>query len=287
MTVTLKLGSLCSGYGGLDIAVENHFRKKYGEAETIWFAENDKNCSQVFSKHWEGIPNHGDIKKIDWTLIEEPDVLSVGFPCQPYSQAGNRTGSRHEKNIWEYIASGISTLRPKWVVLENVQGILSLGGPGVIAETTSFGYDCRWQIVRTSDISGTHRRARWFCLATLPNTSRERHGSRENDRRMGSSSCQMEGEVQQQRSWEISEYRTSKDYGEYTEAVERWERVTRPAPDELFDDEGASSLWVEWMMGLPPGWVTGHGLTRSAELKMLGNGVNPQAAEFALSLIDK
>ena len=285
--MTLKLGSLCTGYGGLDLAVENHFKNKGEEVQTVWFADNDKKCSELMSHHWD-VPNLGDVTTIDWNTVPSCNILTAGFPCQPFSIAGKRLGDKDDRAIFEHIAEGISILRPEWVILENVQGILthsSGGGTSVIGTLTSMGYDARWGVVRASDAGAPHRRARWYCIAT--NASRERHGSREINIGMEHSLGEVEGEVQQQWSWQEPEHRTEEDYWEYTDAIRRWERVTRPAPAELYDHEGASSLFVEWMMGLPEGWVTGHGFPRSRELKILGNGVVVQAAELALSLLDE
>lgn len=84
--------------------------------------------------------------------------------------------------------------------------------------------------------------------------------------------------------------RTTTEWGKFKPAIERWEAITRPAPDPTLPDgrDGAhrlSSRFTEWMMGLPNGWITGHGLKRADELKMAGNGVVPQQAELALKLL--
>tara|TARA_R100000742_G_C4254326_1_gene72374 strand:+ start:47 stop:997 length:951 start_codon:yes stop_codon:yes gene_type:complete len=315
--MTLKLASLCSGYGGLDLAVESHFRNKGEEVETVWFAENDKKCSEVLAHHWGDVPNYGDVTAIDWNSVPLCDILVAGYPCQPFSHAGERRGEEDERAIFEYIADGISTLRPEWVVLENVAGHLTLGGTSVTGSLASMGYDMRWGIVRASDTGAPHKRARWFCLATY--SRGQRHGERENDRGMGDSSSQVESEAQQQRSRqepehrvgetqtptdsasmglkdvrevsgleeEIREARTFNSFGPYEPAIRRWEQVLgRVAPDPT-DELGVSPRFLEWMMGLPDGWVCDAGLeSRTAELKMLGNGVVPIQGELALRLLD-
>ena len=314
--MTLKLASLCSGYGGLDLAVESHFRNKGEEVETVWFAENDKKCSEVLAHHWGDVPNYGDVTAIDWNSVPLCDILVAGYPCQPFSQAGKRLGDKDERAIFEYIAEGISTLRPEWVVLENVQGILSLpsGGTSVVGSLASMGYDMRWGIVRASDSGSPHRRARWFCLATY--SRGKRHGERENNRGMGGSSSQVESEAQQQRSRQEPEHRVGEtqtltdsfsegpqrlrrerelgkrqrsehtSWHDYEFAIRRWEQILGREAPEPTNDKGIEPTFVEWMMGLPEGWVTGHGLGRTAELKMLGNGVVPMQGELALRLLD-
>jgi DNA (cytosine-5)-methyltransferase 1 len=312
--MTLKLASLCSGYGGLDLAVESHFRNKGEEVETVWFAENDKKCSQVLAHHWGDVPNYGDVTAIDWNSVPLCDILAAGYPCQPFSHAGERRGEEDERAIFEYIAEGISTLRPEWVVLENVAGHLTLGGTSVTGSLASMGYDMRWGIVRASDTGSPHKRARWFCLATY--SRGKRHGERENDRGMGDSSSQVESEAQQQRSRQEPEHRVGEtqtltdsfsegpqrlrrerelgkrqrsehtSWNDYEFAIRRWEQILGREAPEPTNDKGIEPAFVEWMMGLPEGWVTGHGLGRTAELKMLGNGVVPMQGELALRLLD-
>ncbi len=106
----MKIGSLCTGYGGLDLAVETFFN-----AEMVWCAENDKYASKVIEARFNK-PNLGDIKQIDWSSIEPIDILTAGYPCQPFSHAGHRKGENDERHIWPHILKGISILRPKFII---------------------------------------------------------------------------------------------------------------------------------------------------------------------------
>lgn len=154
------VGSLCAGYGGLDLAI--------GEllgGTTIWLSEIDKDCSTLLAKRFPDVPNLGDLTAIDWSTVEPVDILCAGFPCQPFSHAGKRKGEDDERAIFAYVADAIGVLRPGLVVLENVTGLLTLGGPGVVGALAAMGYDARWGVVRASDAGAPHRRARWFCIA--------------------------------------------------------------------------------------------------------------------------
>jgi len=147
-----KIGSLCTGYGGLDMAVEAYFN-----AETVWTSDIDKYASIVI-KERIGKPNLGDLKAIDWTQVEPIDILTAGYPCQPFSHAGQRKGVEDERHIFPYIMQAIGILRPRIVILENVRGHLSLGFKEVLQNLAEAGYDARWRVVRASDAGAPHQR---------------------------------------------------------------------------------------------------------------------------------
>ncbi len=118
----LRIGSLFSGHGGLDLAVEHAF-----DAETIWFSEINEPVAGVFARHWPGVPNLGDITAINWSQVETVDILIGGFPCQDVSTVGKRTGLAPgtRSGLWAHMATAIEALQPKFVVIENVRGLLS------------------------------------------------------------------------------------------------------------------------------------------------------------------
>ena len=299
----MRLGSFCTGYGGLDMAVESH----YG-AHLAWCSEVDKDCNQLLAHHWPGVPNLGDLTKVDWDQVEPVDIMCAGFPCQPFSHAGKRLGGDDERAIFAYIADAVGVLRPGIVVLENVAGLLTLGGPGVVGTLTGLGYDLRWGVVRASDAGAPHRRARWFCVAsdtdsvagakaipgdrrpgevarpgTVERTLRPDSGAATDTDERGLKSIRPGGGLGEADNGPCPTYRL----GPYDFAVRRWERILgRPAPAPT-DDRGLRPGFVEWMMGLPDGHVCALGMSRTAELKMLGNGVCPQQAALALTLINE
>ena len=118
----LKIGSLFSGYGGLDLAVEHVFG-----ANTVWFSELSEPVGGVLAHHWPHAPNLGDITSINWSQVAQVDVLTGGFPCQDVSTVGKRAGLTPgtRSGLWAYMATAIDALRPEWVVIENVRGLLS------------------------------------------------------------------------------------------------------------------------------------------------------------------
>ncbi|WP_416447021.1 DNA cytosine methyltransferase [Leucobacter sp. HNU] len=117
----LRIGSLFSGYGGLDLAVEHVFN-----AQTVWFSEINP-VQRVFAHHWPDAPNLGDITAIDWGQVPAVDILCGGFPCQDVSTVGKMAGLAPgtRSGLWSHMAEAIDHLRPEFVVIENVRGLLS------------------------------------------------------------------------------------------------------------------------------------------------------------------
>ncbi|WP_313673246.1 DNA cytosine methyltransferase [Mycolicibacterium sp.] len=182
----MRIGSLFSGAGGLDMAVEQVFG-----GEVIWQCEMDKAASKVLAYRYPCAPNLGDITAVDWSTVETPDVLCGGFPCQDVSAAGKRAGIKDgtRSGLWSVFADIIDTLRPPIVIIENVRGLLSakahrnlesddatLGdgtdGPvlraagAVLGDLADLGYDAQWATVAAASVGAPHRRERVFILAS-------------------------------------------------------------------------------------------------------------------------
>ena len=279
----MRVGSLCTGYGGLEMGLEAAF----GEIDLRFVSDIDKHASTLLAHHHPDTPNLGDLTTVNWEQQDQIDVLTAGYPCQPFSLAGKREGTEDARAIFSFISDAVSVLRPRYLLFENVAGHLTLGGVGVISELTRLRYDCRWGIISASQAGSAHQRKRLFIWCETTHTSSERYGGGENAGTMADFTRQMEGETQQQRTRRQPEYRSSEAFNwrQYETAIRRWETVIdRPAPIPV-DDKGVNPVFVEWLMGLPEGHVTDLGLSRSAELKMLGNGVVPQQAHLALEIL--
>lgn len=157
----LRIGSLCTGYGGLDCAVQAVIG-----GEHAWMAENDPHASKVLAHHWPAVPNLGDITAVDWAGVEPVDIVAAGWPCTDISNAGKREGiSGKQSGIWKNVAGAVRVLRPGLVVLENVASIRGRGLDVVAADLAAIGYDAVWLCLRASDAGAPHQRDRWFCLA--------------------------------------------------------------------------------------------------------------------------
>lgn len=283
-----QLLSLCTGYGGLDLAVE-----AFLDCELVACAEIDKYASLAIDKHF-GVPNLGDIKQLDWASLGEIDIITAGYPCQPFSHAGQRKGTEDERHIWPHIKEGIGILRPSLVILENVRGHLSLGFKEVLQDLASIGYDAIWTVVRASDVGAPHQRARLFIIA-YPDSYAFTQSRRANRNIRGETS-----EIQHGSDWQkhgcsftntsnanakqLSTDRQAPQLGWRFETP--FEMQLRQIPTPLVDGK-LNTKFVEYMMGLPEGWVTGLPISRAQQFKMLGNGVVPQQAFYALETLWK
>ncbi|GAA4221436.1 DNA (cytosine-5)-methyltransferase 1 [Streptosporangium album] len=164
-----RIGSLCTGYGGLDLAVMDVL----GGA-MAWHCQYDPDdkhqyAARILAHHWPDVPNRGDITAVDWSAVEPVDILTAGFPCQDLSYAGRGAGIQegNRSGLWYAIESAVRALRPGLVVLENVAAIVARR-PGldvVLAGLADLGFDAEWTGVRASDVGATHQRNRWFLLA--------------------------------------------------------------------------------------------------------------------------
>jgi DNA (cytosine-5)-methyltransferase 1 len=157
----MTIGSLCTGYGGLDMAAHAVFG-----GELAWWSDVEPGPIRLMEQHYPDVPNIGDLKTVEWSRVERVDILTAGYPCQPFSNAGKRLGLDDPRHLWPWIAYAIAVLRPGRVVLENVGAHLGRGFPIVAADLAALGYDARWCLVRASDIGAPHKRERLFVVAS-------------------------------------------------------------------------------------------------------------------------
>ena len=185
----MKIGSLFSGYGGLDLAVS-----KLTNAEVAWHCEWEDAPSQILEAHFPNVPNYRDVSKVDWDSVEPVDILTGGFPCQDLSLAGKRAGMQEgtRSGLWSEFHKAITILKPKMVIIENVRGLLSAKADSgmeygteimeqaqrgivlralgaVLGDLADIGYDAKWTGVRASDAGAPHQRFRVFIVA-FPNS---------------------------------------------------------------------------------------------------------------------
>lgn len=291
-TSALRIGSTCTGYGGLDMAVTNVFG-----GQVVWCADNDRHVAAILAVRYPDVPNLGDVTAIDWREAAPVDIISAGFPCQDISYNGRGAGLKGARSgIWKNIAEGIRILRPKLVVVENVAALKRRGLDRVLGDLAEMRYYSVWTSIRASDVGAPHRRERIFILAYRRGGKALLAAAYARGQRLPRRPATREatsggtsGGPQRPSAIALSEPGDD-DWGRFGEAIRRWEVTTgraAPHPTErgVRGQARLSPRLSEWLMGLPPGWVTDLGLPYTAQHRALGNGVVPQQATAALRLL--
>ncbi|MHB2251417.1 DNA cytosine methyltransferase [Corynebacterium aurimucosum] len=273
-----------AGYSGLEMGVAQVL-----DAKPAWFAEIDQAPARILAHHYPQVPNLGDVTRVDWASVPPIDILTAGYPCQPFSLNGLRKGTNDERHLWPDVFDAIKHLRPRIAFFENVRGHVTKGLTEVLEDLASIGWDAQWECVRASDVGAPHHRERLFILA-YP------HG-------FGQQACGLTRRPAPQITWDNDLHDTLAGinraanigheirlrWGDSAPAILTWAMLTGRTPPPIVGDRPdyraeTTTEFIEFMMGLPEGWVTEvPGLTRNQQLKALGNGVVPQAAATALT----
>ena len=164
---------LCSGIGGFALGFE------WAELSCpILFCDTDDWCRQVLRKHWPEVPIAKDVTELAHDperLVPKCDILTAGYPCQPFSVAGNRQGEKDDRHIWPEIRTIVEAKRPTWAVFENVYGHIKLGLDKVLSDLEAIGYATRPFVIPACSVDAPHRRDRvWIIAKTVENA---RHGA--------------------------------------------------------------------------------------------------------------
>ena len=166
-TKTITHVSLCAGYGGIDLGLA----RAIPNLRTIAFSEIEAfACANLVAKMEKGLldiaPIWSDLKTFPWEEFRDRvDLLSGGYPCQPFSAAGKRLGKEDPRHLWPWIADGIVAMRPRLVFFENVEGHISMGLSDVIEDLGRMGYRSTWGIFSASEVGAPHQRKRVFIMA--------------------------------------------------------------------------------------------------------------------------
>src|SRR3989304_4581497 len=154
----MKHLDLFSGIGGFALAC------KWAGIETIGFVEIDSFCQKVLAKNFPNIPIVGDIRNVKENTFPRPvDLITGGFPCQPFSNAGKRKGDTDDRFLWPTMCDVIKTYQPTWVLGENVTGIVNMAFEQVLSDMENIGYETQAIIIPACAVNALHRRDRiWF-----------------------------------------------------------------------------------------------------------------------------
>lgn len=152
---------LFSGIGGFSLGLE-----RTGGFRTVAFCEINPFCRKVLKKHWPDVPIFDDIKKLNGEDINETiDVICGGFPCQPFSVAGDRHGATDDRFLWPEMLRIIKEIRPSWVVGENVNGFVSMELDTALADLEGENYEVQPFVIPACAVDAPHRRDRCFIIA--------------------------------------------------------------------------------------------------------------------------
>ena len=166
----MRHGSLFSGIGGFDLASE------WMGWENVFQVEWDSFCQKILTKNFPNVERHGDIKEFDGTKYRGLiDIISGGFPCQPFSVSGKRRGTEDNRYLWPEMLRVIKEIQPRYIVAENVHGLLTQQG-GVVFETVysqmeNEGYEIQSVVLPACSLGAQHRRDRIWIIGHLSNSS--------------------------------------------------------------------------------------------------------------------
>jgi len=160
----MKVLDLFSGIGGFSLGLER------AGMETVAFCEIEPYCRQVLAKHWPEVLIYEDIKQLTGARLRKDgitaDLICGGFPCQDTSYAGKGAGLQGERSgLWWEMARVVRELAPRWVLVENVPGLLSRGFDNVLGTLASLGYDAEWYCIPACAIGANHQRDRVWIVA--------------------------------------------------------------------------------------------------------------------------
>ena len=158
----LKHVDLCSGIGGFALGFE-----WAGLSTPHLFCDIEPWCRDILKQHWPNVPIKSDVKELandPDRFIPDCDILTAGYPCQPFSSAGKRKGEEDDRHIWPYIRTIVAHKRPSWVVFENVNGHISLGLDTVLSNLEAEGYTTRPFVIPACSVGAPHRRDRLWIV---------------------------------------------------------------------------------------------------------------------------
>ncbi len=155
----MKAVSLFAGIGGLDLGFER------AGIETVLQVEIDPFCRQVLEKHWPDVRRIADVRDVTEADVQGVDVVMGGFPCQPVSLAGKRLAQADERWLWPEFARVVRMARPRYVVVENVPGLVTAGLGDVLRDLSILGFDAEWSPLSACAVGAPHPRQRLFVVA--------------------------------------------------------------------------------------------------------------------------
>tara|TARA_X000001388_G_scaffold42171_2_gene29671 strand:- start:795 stop:1643 length:849 start_codon:yes stop_codon:yes gene_type:complete len=260
----LKHLDLFSGIGGFSLGLETT-----GGFETVAFCDYDSYCQKVLRKHWPWVTIYDDIKELNYEKLKSNghtkiDIITGGYPCQPFSIAGRQQGEKDPRHVWPEMFRLIQELRPTWVIGENVSGHVKLGLDTVLENLESEGYSARTFSISASSIGANHQRERIWTVAN----SGCSWGSRSKFQGKNENEVRKENANQFERSSSSSQ--SDVVYSD-SERLEKWESI-----GENFSQEYQTLIGADWWSTEPNVGRVANGVPKRVDrLKSLGNSLVP------------
>ena len=273
----MKVLDLFSGIGGFSLGLE------WAGMSTVAFCERDPYCTTILNKHWPDTPVHNDVRNLDGKdYADSIDLVAGGFPCQPFSVAGNRRGSDDDRHLWPEMLRIIQEAKPRWVIGENVFGLINMALDDVQADLEREHYEVRKFVLPAVAVDAHHRRDRVFIVAYRDPTLAHSHG---------------EGQLQQE-GFECEVGRWSGNGGKesdpmayaYNEGLQGWSQTRDSASEGEIAIKQSSRLGEpcrgrDWPVEPRVGRVANGIPNRVDRTKGLGNAVVPQLIQAIGELV--
>jgi len=281
--ITEKLPSVlsfCSGYGGiergLDLAGFKHRVLAYVEIESFAIANL---VAKMEDNKLVPAPVWSDLKTFPSEIFRNKvDVITAGYPCQPFSAAGRRQGEDDPRHLWPVIKKHIATIRPFRCFFENVEGHISLGLRDVLEDLAGLGYSTTWGIFSASEVGAPHQRKRIFILAHSDGSRQLQSEGTEQDQwgRIGNGSEELAYTDSQRSSWGL--HREIND--------EKGRKISEVRYTAKRSERGSWDRHSPWAFEPNVGRVVAGCRDRVDRIRLLGNGVVPQTAAKAWSVLN-
>jgi len=167
----MRVLDLFSGIGGFSIGLESV------GMETVAFCEQNAFCQKILAQHWPTLPIHSDITELNGHEYRgSVELVCGGFPCQPFSVAGKQLGAEDDRALWPEMLRVIREVAPRWVIGENVSGIIPMELDNVLSDLEGEGYTCWTFVLPASSVDARHRRDRVWVVAHTNSAYQQRRG---------------------------------------------------------------------------------------------------------------
>ena len=291
----LKLLDLFSGLGGFSLGLEST-----GFFETIAFVEKDEFCQKVLKKNFNNIPIEGDIRNVKGEKYRA-DVVTGGFPCQPFSVAGKRKGTDDDRYLWDETIRVVRECKPKWFIGENVEGLINIQDGMVLRQVQDDlekeGFEVQCLIIPASGIGAWHQRKRIWIMGYSEHNGYTSTKIRESSNQTNDN-CQKR-QYQTIESKRASSHRNNENVwmdvpNTGTEGLQGHNSKQELSEQKLRlstnqDDEEWKTWWQTQsdLCGVPNGVSYGLDKNRANRIKALGNSIVPQIArELGLAIME-